>query len=220
MTIVTEGLYPSEFVLSEANGHRSRDAVTVDQSQTIAPADVLGQKTVGALSAVGAVAAGATGTGTITASPTVAAGTPAGVYRGVCIAAAANAGKFRFEGPDGVEIGEATVAVAASIGGLGFTIADGGTDWVVGDEVTITVSAAAGDGEWVKFNPAATDGSQHAKAIAYAGAVTGAGATAELVVIARDAEVKSALLGWNGATDNQKAAALAELATLGIVARV
>lgn len=49
MTVMTEGRHPAEFVLSEANGDRSRETVTVvSGSGVIAPGAVLGKYTSGA----------------------------------------------------------------------------------------------------------------------------------------------------------------------------
>jgi hypothetical protein len=49
MTVFTEGRYAAEFLLSEANGHRSREAVTVASGEgVIAPGAVLGVFTSGA----------------------------------------------------------------------------------------------------------------------------------------------------------------------------
>ncbi len=98
-----------------------------------------------AYAAVSAARAGNTGNGTMTANPTTAAGVKAGVYTLTCIEPAANAGRFRLEDPDGIEVGEPTVAVAFA-GVLGFTIADGATDFLAGDAFDITVTASAGGG--------------------------------------------------------------------------
>lgn len=92
--------------------------------------------------AVGAAVAGNTGNGTITASPTVGAGARVGIYRLICVEPGTNVGTFEMEDPDGNILGRAVVAVEAVLGGLTFTIADGATDFVVGDMFTITVSGA------------------------------------------------------------------------------
>jgi hypothetical protein len=95
------------------------------------------------LSAAGAAVAGNTGANTITASPAVAAGTPLGVYTLTAVTAGA-AAIWLMANPAGVELGEVTTAVAATIAGIGpFTIADPGTDAAVGDQMTITVSSDA-----------------------------------------------------------------------------
>lgn len=99
-------------------------------------------------SAVAAARAGNTGNGTITPTPTVGVGAKAGVYTAQAFATASNAGKFRVEDPDGIEVGVATVGVAFNRGGLQFTIADGATDFVDGDTFEITVTATAGGNEF------------------------------------------------------------------------
>lgn len=87
-----------------------------------------------------AAAAGNTGNGTC-GTVTLSAGAKAGVYTMSCFAAATNAGKFRLEDPDGLYVGTVTVASAFSAGGLAFTLADGATDFAVGDAFTITVAS-------------------------------------------------------------------------------
>lgn len=85
-----------------------------------------------------AAVAGNTGTGTIgTVSATFAA--EDGVYRLTCDEPAANLGNFIVQAPDGTIIGDATVGTAATVGGVTFTISDGGTDFAAGDQFTIEV---------------------------------------------------------------------------------
>jgi hypothetical protein len=45
MTVLTEGKYAADFVVSEASGTRSRDAVTIAQSTALEPGTVLGKVT-------------------------------------------------------------------------------------------------------------------------------------------------------------------------------
>lgn len=94
-------------------------------------------------SAVGAARAGNTGDGTITASPTITAGAKEGVYVVTMLEPGSNAGEFVVSDPDGNEIGNGTVAVAFSGGGVAFTIADGATDFAAGDQFTITTTFTA-----------------------------------------------------------------------------
>jgi hypothetical protein len=107
--------------------------------------------------AVGAAVAGVnTGTGIIGAVA-LGLGARLGTYKLRCITAAANAGIFAVFAPDGSRLPDATVAVAYANSQLGFTIADGGTDFVVGD--TFTISVAEGSLKAVKVNSANYDGS-------------------------------------------------------------
>lgn len=214
MPTLTETLHAASFIASEANGTLSREKVTILSGQDLLAGTVLGKVALGA--ATPAVVAGNTsGAGTIGAV-TVGLGAKVGVYRLVCIEPASNAGKFTVEDPDGILVGVATVAVAFSGGGLGFTIADA-TDFVSGDAFTITV--AAGSGKYKKYDPANTDGSAVACAVLLDDVDASAGDLAG-VIVARQAEVIAASLVWFAdATTDQKNAGLAQLALAGIIAR-
>lgn len=105
---------------------------------------------------VGAAAAGNTGNGTI-GTLSIGAGVKVGVYQIICVEPVTNLGTFEVEDPDGVIIGRA-IAGTAFAGPIGFTIADGSTDFVAGDRFTVTVVAAAGKQVRLAV-AAATDGS-------------------------------------------------------------
>lgn len=80
-----------------------------------------------------------------------------GVYTLKITKAAANAGDFEVLDPAGQSIGVGTVAVAFAGTHLNFTLADGATDFAVGDTFAITVTPTA---EKYKLSAiAATDGS-------------------------------------------------------------
>lgn len=98
----------------------------------------------GTFAATGAAVAGSgnTGGGTMGAI-TVSAGAKQGVYTLEITGAAANAGSFRVTDPDGLFVDDGDVAAAFSAGGLAFTLADGATDFVVGDTFAITVTYTA-----------------------------------------------------------------------------
>ncbi|NUB12541.1 head decoration protein [Azospirillum brasilense] len=137
------------------------DTVTLLSGQVLARGSLLGMITVGTATTSGA---GNTGNGTITmdASTPVLAGAKVGIYTATCVAAASNGGTFRVEDPDGFVLGD--VAVGATFSDdIKFVIADGATDFVVGDKFTITV--AAGSGKYKLSAAAATDGSQDPVAI-------------------------------------------------------
>lgn len=189
MTILTESVRAGEFIIAEGNGSISREAIVIAAAAgALAAGTLLGKITKGA--ATPAAVAGNTGNGTI-ASATVGANSLAGVYRAVCIEPATDAGKFEVENPAGVIIGVATVGVAFSAGGIGFTIADGSTDFASGDSFTITV--AAGSGKYVAYDNTATDGSEVAAGILYA-PVEDLATDQPAVAIARHAEVDETLL--------------------------
>lgn len=212
MVALTESRHTGEFILSEAQGARSRENVTVLSGQNLKAGHVVGRVALG--SATPAANAGNTGGSGTIGAVTVGLGAKVGVYQLVCIEPATNAGKFTVEDPDGVQVGVATVGVAFSGGGLGFTISDA-TDFVSGDGFTITV--AAGSNKVKEYNPANTDGSAVPWGILLApvdASATGTNADTPGVAIVRAAEVNQNALTWfSGASSPQKAAALAALAS-------
>lgn len=91
-----------------------------------------------------AKAGGNTGNGALTMDATapIGRGVKPGIYVVRCIVAATNGGTFRIEDPDGTVLGD--VAVGATFDDdLKFVIADGSTDFIVGDGFDITVAAPA-----------------------------------------------------------------------------
>jgi hypothetical protein len=218
MPILNERVYASEFLLAEAPGYRSRDQVTVDQNQNLSPGAVIGFVTVGALSDTVTPKVGNTGNGVLTPVAPAAGVTP-GKYRAVFT----DPTHFQVFRPDlmgdAVLDGEGQTGLAYN-GAVSFTIAAGATAFAEGDEIDLVVTAAAGDGNAVAWNPNALDGSQHVGGVLYAAAVTAAGQTMRQTAITRDAEVKTAMLQFAvGLNAGQQAAAIASLAKLGIIAR-
>lgn len=212
----TEGKYAGEAIVSEANGTRSRDAIVVASGSGILSAmTVLGRTLTGA-GAVAAAFAGNTGNGAMGAI-TVSGAAKQGVYKLVVTEPAANAGAFIVEDPDGKFVGRGNVAAVFNVGGLSFTLADGATDFVAGDGFNITVSG--GSVKFGEFDPAATDGTGTAAAILYDG-VDATAADVAAVAFVRDCEVNKAELAFVGTpTDDQKAAAYADLAKRNIIVR-
>ncbi|MER2606249.1 MAG: head decoration protein [Siculibacillus sp.] len=219
MTVLSEDLARTAgYLVSEASGNRSRDQITVASGSGIlkagavlsrvAPASGTATASVGAL--VG------TGNGALTlADPSVGAGVKAGVYKVLCVEPATDGGTFVVEDPDGVVVGRAVVGVAFT-GDIKFTIADGSTDFAAGSWFPVTVAKAdpATAGKYVPF-----DGSRAASAILYEG-VDATSADRRRTATVRDSEVHTAELVWaSGVTTDQKTAALASLATIGIIGR-
>jgi hypothetical protein len=129
---------------------------------------------------------------------------------------ATDTGLFQVTAPDGTVIGTYATGAAAFATQIKFTIADGGTDFIVGDGFDITI--AAGTGRLVAHSPSAVDGSEVASDILYLGVTTGVGETANAVGVYQDVEIVADRLAWGAHDTNQKAAALAELALQGVVA--
>lgn len=213
MATLNEPIHDWEFLLSEANRTRARENVTLMQGLKLAAGTVLGLLSSGAASS--AAGGGNTGNGTMGAV-TVTSPAQVGVYTLTITAAAANAGSFSVTAPDGTVIGTGTVAVAFSAGGLAFTLADGATDFAVNDTFTITVTKVPG--HHVAYDNAASDGSQAAVAILGVYTDSTARHTA-IAVIARDAEVNGALLGWGTNDSAGITAGKADLAGKGIIIR-
>ncbi|MBR1198834.1 head decoration protein [Bradyrhizobium sp. AUGA SZCCT0158] len=134
--------------------------ITLLSGENRARGTVLGKIGVGGATSA-AKPGGNTGTGTLTMDATtpVRPGAKVGVYTVRFTAAAANNGTFRVEDPDGNMIGEVVMAGGAGAfdDDIKFAVADGGTDFIVGDGFDVTV--AAGSAKYKMAIAAAVDGS-------------------------------------------------------------
>ena len=215
MTELVEKLHAAGFMISEANGNRSRDNGILLSGQNLNAGAVLG-KTVTAGTITGAAAAGNTGNGTITAL-TVGGGAKEGVYKVTIVEPVAAAGEFVVEDPDGKTIGNGTVAVGFT-GAINFTVNDGAVDWAAGDQFNITVSQLTT--KYKVLAPAGTDGSQFAAGILLAD-VNATAADQACAVITRHAEVNGNELAYpGGITAAEKSVAIAQLQAAGIMVRL
>jgi hypothetical protein len=198
-TIITEALRQTDWLKREADGGYSREAVVVASGEGLLPSGrVLGRIRFGA-PVVAAKAGGNTGNGAMTLTPgaSLLPGVKVGVYRVRCVAAAVNGGTFRVEDPDGFVKGDVAVGVAFA-DDIGFTIADGAADFIVGDGFDVTVPA--GTGKWRSVTVAATDGSAVAAGILL-DEIDATAADAKAVVIARDAVVTPQALSYGADVD-------------------
>lgn len=210
MSIKTEGVHAGEFLLSEANGSRSREAVVIAAGSGILKAGTLIALLTAANAAVATADAGNTGNG-VMGSITVDSKAITGTYVLTITSAAANGGKFLLVDPLGAEVGEGTVGVAFSGGGLSFTLADGATDFAVDDAFTIAVNANLG--EWTAYDDdGENDGRRAAAGILWA-PVDATSNDVKVAAVVRDAEVIERLL------TGLDIAGRADLAALGIVIR-
>lgn len=218
MVTKVEENHEGGFMVSEANGYRSREQVVLAASQAVKVGQVLGA-VVGTLTAAVSGIAGSVGNGTLTmdgATP-ILAKARLGEYTVVCSEKTANSGKFRVERPDGSFVGTASVGVAFAKE-IKFTIADGATDFEIGDGFIVKVSSASATVKALDL--AATDGAEIATHIAWAAKTSSADATVRLATIARDCEVRGVDLVWPaGITADQKKIAIAQLAERGIIVR-
>lgn len=212
----TERNYGGEFLISEANRTRSREQIIIGESQDLAAGTVLGRTALGdvTVGAAAAVGTNSSGNGTFSA-PSGAAGIKAGDW----IVEFNDATHFVIHDPNGLEVGHGVAGTAYAGPGPHFTFTAGGSAQAAGDLFKIPVSYADGDGSYVAVDPSATDGSQTAAAILWDKVTTGSGETAQAAAIVRDAEVDGALLGFGALTDDQKTAAKAQLASVGIIIR-
>ena len=216
MPTLNEGRHPGEFVMTEANGSRSRESLKIAASQTILA---------GGLLAASAIAADVVATPTADAGNTASSGTiameapavTAGVKDGRYIGVATAATKVEWSDPDGIKIGTSTHGTPFTKGGISLTITAGGTPNVAGDRFYVDVAADAEDFEHVAFDP---DAALPIAGIAIYPATTGSGESAEIAAIVRDAEVNGNCIAWpDGITAAKKANATQELADRGIIVR-
>lgn len=219
MTTLIEGKHAGEYLVSEATVggagvSRSRDAIVVASGQNLVAGAVLGVSTAG--TATAAADAGNTGDGVMGAI-TVSGSASAGDYKLTIIEAAANAGAFSVENPNGEVIGSGNVAAAFSDGGLAFTLADGATDFAAGDIFVITVVPTSLS--YVEYNPAGTDGSQNVAGILFDN-TDATLAAKDAVAHTRDFEFHAGEITWKtGTTQSEIDAGLVKLAALGAIAR-
>lgn len=206
-THFAEGNYAAEFLISESDQPTySREKVTLASGNNLLAGAVLGR-----IVTAGSAAAQAgtnTGNGAMGAI-TVGAGAQPGAYLLKITKKVTDKGDFSVTDPQGDVCGVGSVASAFAGGGLNFTLADGTTDFEVGDQFVITVTALTE--KWTELAPAAVNGSQVAAGLLYRDTDASA-ADADAVVIARAAAVNLNKLVWPaGITSAQKATAISQL---------
>src|SRR4051794_5109645 len=198
---LTEARHAGEFLISEGDGHQSRDNITVLSGEGKLVAGTVLGKTVITATAVAAAKAGNTGSsGAITMDVTtpVLATAKQGRYSIICIEPGTNAGTFEVVDPSGVVIGTVIAAGAAFATQIKFTIADA-TDFVAGDGFYVDVAISA-----VKYrsaDPTNTDGSAVACAVLF-GAVDAPSADQPACAIPRRAEVNGNCLTYDANVDD------------------
>lgn len=181
---------------------------------------VAGRITKGSASSA-AKTGGNTGNGTCTLDGTtpVLPGSIPGIYTARCLVAVTNGGMFEVKNPNGAVIGHAVVGTAFAKD-IKFTIADGSTDFAVGDGFDITI--AVGSGKIGLYNPAAVNGLETAVGLLLSHGDATAADFAGAILLARGPAVVSRLgLKWGAGvtTTQQQDAAIAALAALNIITR-
>jgi hypothetical protein len=208
----------------EASVGICRDVVTVYEAgtKTYPIGTVLGRTFVS--TSVTATAGTNTGNGAI-GTVTATGKAQRGTYTIRIIKAATNAGDFTVSDPSGAVIGNGTVAVAYS-NQLGFTLADGATDFAVGDTFTVEV---VGDYKYKQVEATATDGSAVARAI-YISANDGSFSTSTIaattdtsvIALVRGAAIvgkETLTYGASIDTTAEKTKLYSELEAIGIICR-
>jgi len=210
MPVQSESNYLGDVLKYEAPNLISRDEVTLTAGN-LALGAVVGRKAP-AVTVTPGTNTGNGVMGAVTLGPVALPGN----YVLTCKTKVTNAGVFSVVDPRGLPLPDLTVAVAYAGDHINCTLADGSTDFEVGDKFTIAVSVASEVGE---FNPAASDGLQFAAGVLVE-AVDASAAAKQTVILARDAIVSRPALVWkSGSTAPQKALAIAQLKTLGILVR-
>lgn len=215
MPTLNEGRHPGEFVMTEANGSRSRESLKIAAEQTIEANAILAKRAVIAdVVATPSAADGNTGNATIAMDATATTNkVKDGRYKGIAVTATT----VRWEDPDGKEVGTSTHGALFAKGGIRFTITAGGNANVAGDEFYVDVAADVEDFEHIAYDP---DDGLPIAGIAIYPATTGAAETTRIAAIVRDAEANGHCIAWPaGITDAQKANAVQELADRGIIVR-
>lgn len=213
--VIFEQFYDGAFLVSEANGGRSRDAGLIDNSTA---ADVLynaGLVMTQTASGSATVAKGASDVGNGTASG---ASVLAGAIYGTYLLTAISATEFTVQDPGGAFLAPLTVG-AAYADEIGLTITAGTTAFAVGD--SFTVSVVATQGNWASW----TGGTFTTLGILYNRIYVPAGSARNVAIVTRDAEVNQLEVQFDPAVTGAGNAAtlianaFAGLATVGIIAR-
>jgi hypothetical protein len=141
--LLSEGRHAAEFVLTEANGQRSRENVKIANSTACDAGAVLIRTATTNAPVVGTAVFAGTGNGVFTpAAPAYGVNARQGTYKVQLIDEGTNAGDFEVIRPDGTIDGIASVGVAYA-GQIAFTIADGSTDFASPAVFTVPVTIAS-----------------------------------------------------------------------------
>ena len=218
MPVLSEGNNLGDVLKFEAPNLYSREAVTVlagsGSDRTLAIGEVFGKRTKSDV--VAAADGGNTGDGT-TGAVTLGAKAEPGIYTLTCITAAADAGTFQVQTPNGYRLPDLEVGQAYAGDHLNLTLSDGAADFVVGDKFTVDIT---GDNKVVALDLSGVDGSQDAAGIIAAAVTAPDGTDAEGLAIVRDAILADHAVVWpGGITAQQKTDAITALEARGILIR-
>lgn len=217
MPIKIEGNHISDVVKFEQDSNYSREEATLASGAgNLKIGTVLGKITTDIIGTV-TPDGGNTGNG-IAGTATAGLKTEVGIYTLTCVATATNAGTFEIATPEGKQLAaDLTVAAAYVSEHINLTIADGSTDFSVGDIFTVAIS---GSGKYVAANPTLVNGAAKAAAVL----INDDDATAadvDTLILKRQAVINRNNLIWDASinTAGERQTAVDELEAIGIVAR-
>lgn len=189
----------------------SNEVVTIASGQDLEVGAVLGQ-----ILTSSETHAGNTGNGVL-GSVTFGSKAMAGIYTLTCTVAATNAGTFKLTTPNGETVPQLlTVAVAYTSDHLNVTLADGSTDFIVGDNFLVTVAT----GNCEALDQTATDGTQNPLGILLANVDATGGAVKSAAVVRGEVIINTDGLKWNNTIATaQKNVAIAQMKRNGLVFR-
>lgn len=218
MTALTQAATTGDVLKWDANPNYTREEVTLLTGTSYLVGSVLGMITTAGATA--AADGGNTGNGVLTVDVTdpVLADARVGAYTVTITEVATNGGQYTVTDPNGDVVGVANVGETFA-NEIKFVLADGATDFAIGDVFTVTV--AAGSGKYTLATAAATDGSATAVAVLLT-ATDASLADATGVILARGpAIVSKAALVFDATVDDAPKTAIkhAELVAVGIVTR-
>lgn len=170
VTPLYENWHDGGFIVSEANGHLSRDRILLTGSALILAGTVLGRQDAGASATAAAFGTnggnGTVGAVSLTTNPVTQIGTYSLVYT--------SASAFTVTAPGG-ETATGSNGVAFSALGIGFTITAGGTANVAGDTFSIVTTAAPGEPTAVATAGVGNTGNSTCSAVTVTGYAASAG---------------------------------------------
>lgn len=157
-------------LIVDASSIETKEVTIVIGGGPLSRGSLLGKIIAGAATGGAVVGTGNGTIGTITRGKKVKVGN----YVATCIQVVTNGGLFQVKNPLNEIVGIARVGVAFASPEINFTIADGGTDFALGDAFTIAV--AAGSGHYQLADQDAVDGSANADCVLAEDVAANAGA--------------------------------------------
>lgn len=195
------------------------ETLTFAAADVFAPGTILARRSVALAVTASAFTGG--GDGTISAASVVDGPVVpmVGAYVLRCTSAVANGGVFRLEDPNGAIVATGLTLTPGSggstifeVGGLRFTVTDGGADFVAGATATLTVAA---DGKLVPYAPGGAGGAQIPCAVlTYEVSKDGAGDVGVRVLVSGEVNATRLVIDGGGSITN---ALLDQLRAVGIV---